>query len=60
MPGFVIAAVAAADDKTLAADATNGFMWPSVIPDDCPFERSPTLTGIFFTGRHDESGVIRA
>ncbi len=28
------------------------FVWPSAIPADCPFLRSPTLTGISFTGRN--------
>lgn len=54
MSGFVIPAVAAADDKTTKPGATNGFVWDSVIPDDCPFEQSPTLSGIFFTGRHSD------
>ena len=52
MHGFAIAAAAAADDTTMDAEATNGFMWQSAIPADCPFERSKTLTKIFFTGRH--------
>jgi len=32
----------------------NGFQWPSDVPKDCPFEKSETLTGIFFTGRHGD------
>jgi hypothetical protein len=52
MHGFVIAAGAAAEDPTTKTNATNGFLWQSVVPADCPFERSQTLTGIFFTGRH--------
>ncbi len=31
---------------------TNGFVWPSAIPADCPFPHSPTLKGIYFTGRN--------
>lgn len=30
------------------------FLWPSEPPDDCPFEKSDTITGIFFTGKHAE------
>ena len=37
-----------------AAEGKTGFAWKSDIPDDCPFERSKTLTGIFFTGRHSD------
>jgi len=40
------------DDQTPKPDTTNGFVWESAIPDGCPFPRSPTLTGIFFTGRN--------
>jgi len=54
MHGFVIAVGAAADDTTTKTNATTGFMWQSIVPADCPFERSPTLTGIFFTGRHSD------
>jgi hypothetical protein len=44
----------AAKDQTAEPATLNGFVWPSVIPDDCPFPRSPTLTGIRFTGRHSD------
>jgi hypothetical protein len=27
-------------------------VWPSEPPEDCPFEKSPEITGIEFTGRH--------
>jgi len=47
--------------STLSKDATDdfefsdsGFIWNSPVPDDCPFEMSPTLTGIYFTGRHSD------
>ena len=29
-------------------------IWPSIIPADCPFEKSKNLAGIAFTGRHRE------
>jgi len=32
-------------------NAGEGFVWKSPIPEDCPFEQSPTLTGMQFTGR---------
>jgi hypothetical protein len=41
-------------DPSTNSAATNGFVWPSAIPENCPFPRSPTLTGIFFTGRHSD------
>ncbi len=43
-----------ATESDTSIDAANGFVWKSVIPEDCPFERSKTLTGIFFTGRHSD------
>jgi hypothetical protein len=42
------------NDKTKTAQATSGFMWRSAVPKDSPFPRSPTLTGIYFTGRHSD------
>ena len=54
MLGFIPVGVSAAGDRNTPKDAKNGFAWTSVIPDDCPFERSQTLTGIFFTGRHGD------
>lgn len=42
-----------ADSLTMTGD-TNGFVWPSVIPADCPFPRSTNLTGVLFTGRHSD------
>lgn len=55
LPIFSLAAGlwAALPNPALAAD-TNGFVWPSVIPADCPFPRSTTLTGVYFTGRHSD------
>ncbi len=32
----------------------DGFVWKSPVPDDCPFETSPTFTGVYFTGRHSD------
>ena len=52
--GFIMVGISAANDKNTPADAKNGFAWKSDIPDDCPFEQSQTLTGIFFTGRHSD------
>ena len=51
---LVTVGVSAAGDKSTPTDADNGFAWKSEVPDDCPFERSQTLTGIFFTGRHSD------
>jgi hypothetical protein len=31
-----------------------GFVWDSPVPADCPFERSPTLSGVYFSGRHSD------
>jgi len=54
---FMVAGMAAAGDKNPPTNAQNGFAWKSDIPADCPFERSKTLTGIFFTGRHRDYGL---
>ena len=35
-------------------DIIDGFEWKSDLPEDCPFEQSKTLTGIYFTGRHSD------
>ena len=32
----------------------SGFVWQSPVPDDCPFEKSASLTGVYFTGRHSD------
>jgi len=37
-----------------AEPGTHGFLWKSEVPEDCPFEPSKTLTGVFFTGRHSD------
>ncbi len=44
-------------DAATKPDATNGFIWPSAIPADCPFPRSTSFTGIYFTGRHSDYRV---
>lgn len=41
-------------DPPPSSEPTNGILWSSPIPEDCPFERSTTLTGIYFTGRHSD------
>ena len=35
-------------------DSPKGFIWQSPIPADCPFEKSTSLTGLYFTGRHSD------
>ena len=49
----VSTAAAGATDRALPADG-EGFAWESSVPSDCPFPRSPSLTGLFFTGRHSD------
>jgi len=51
---MAVSSVAAGEtNRTLPADG-KGFAWESPIPADCPFPRSPSLTGLFFTGRHSD------
>jgi len=52
--GIITVGLATAGDRDAPTDAENGFVWDSAIPDDCPFERSQTITGIYFTGRHSD------
>lgn len=33
---------------------SEGFVWKSEVPEDCPFEQSETLVGVYFTGRHSD------
>ena len=40
--------------RLVNAPAKNGFVWPSEVPTDCPFERSTELVGVYFTGRHSD------
>ena len=44
----------AGEMKNLQGDGPKGFAWESPLPEDCPFEKSTSLTGIFFTGRHSD------
>jgi hypothetical protein len=48
---FISAAVQAG---VLVPEAPKGFTWPSVIPTNCPFKSSTSLTGLYFTGRHSD------
>ena len=50
----------AAGDKDTPIDAEQGFIGKSDIPEDCPFERSKTLTGIIFTGELRGDSVDQA
>jgi len=51
---MAVSSVAAGEtDRTLPADG-KGVAWESSVPSDCPFPRSPSLTGLFFTGRHSD------
>lgn len=34
-----------------------GTIWNDPVPEDCPFELSPTLRGVLFTGRHSDYQV---
>ena len=54
MLAYTLAGVSVANSKSTPTDTEDGFVWKSAIPDDCPFERSRTLTGIFFTGCHSD------
>ena len=51
---FSMAGVLRAVEPASPAEPDSGFVWKSDIPDNCPFERSKTLTGILFTGRHSD------
>jgi len=48
-----LAALACTSTKS-SAQAPGGFVWKSAPPEGCPFERSPSLTGVYFTGRHSD------
>ncbi len=54
MLGPLMAGVSAAGEGIAPPNGKGGFTWKSDIPADCPFERSRTLTGIHFTGRHSD------
>jgi hypothetical protein len=41
---------AAGEANNTPADEPAGFVWESALPENCPFAKSTSLTGIFFTG----------
>jgi hypothetical protein len=51
---LAVSGALAGEAKNVPADGPKGFAWDSPVPEDCPFQKSPTLTGIFFTGRHSD------
>ncbi len=40
--------------EATTGNETEGFVWDSPVPEDCPFPKSSSLTGIRFTGRHSD------
>ncbi|MHC4362571.1 MAG: hypothetical protein ACYSTZ_07075, partial [Planctomycetota bacterium] len=52
--GFLLVNSLMAENKNAPADRNEGFVWKSEVPKDCPFERSPSLRGIRFSGRHSD------
>ncbi|MHC4866955.1 MAG: hypothetical protein ACYTEX_22995 [Planctomycetota bacterium] len=46
---FLLANGLMADNKNTPTKVDEGFVWKSQVPEDCPFDQSPTLTGIRFT-----------
>ena len=53
LPVLLVAAALPALSSHAAA-AAEGTHWPSEPLADCPFAKSETVTGVFFTGRHAE------
>ncbi len=51
---LAVAGVLAGEAKNALADGPKGFAWKSAVPRDCPFQKSTSLTGIFFTGVHSD------
>ena len=51
---LAVTAVVAGEAKKTPADGAKGFERKSAVPKDCPFAKSTSLTGIFFTGRHSD------
>ena len=51
---FLLVGSLMAENKSTPASKDEGFVWKADIPADCPFERSPSLTGVRFTGRHSD------
>lgn len=54
MIGLSLAAPVIIYAKNETTQPARGFVWKSEIPEDCPFEHSKTLTGVYFTGRHSD------
>lgn len=53
--GLLTVSIVMADEKkNMPSDPDKGFLWKSQTPDDCPFQQSRSLTGIYFTGRHSD------
>jgi hypothetical protein len=53
--GFLaVGGLQAAEPKNAPANDPNGFAWESPVPADCPFPKSTSLTGVYFTGRHSD------
>jgi hypothetical protein len=46
--------VSEVNGQDLSTDTQNGFVWDSIVPDDCPFEQSQDLNGMVFTDHHAE------
>ena len=53
IPSVTLLSLMATLGGAVAGDS-DGFGWNTPIPDDCPFERSKSLTGVHFTGRHSD------
>ena len=51
---LAVSVLLAGEPKNVPADGPKGFAWESPVPEDCPFQKSATLTGVFFTGRHSD------
>jgi hypothetical protein len=54
----LLTCVCLADSQSEPIDPpSEGFLWKSEVPEDCPFEASDQLTGVYFTGRHSDYRV---
>ena len=51
---LAVSGVLAGEAKNAPADGPKGFAWKSAVPKDCPFQKSTSLTGIYFTGVHSD------
>jgi len=57
--GLVVVSGVLADEPAKSpgqspAEEEQGFEWKFTVPADCPFPKSTSLTGIYFTGRHSD------